>query len=345
MKRDFRDKLIGLNRDTFDENPERENEVDSNNQYELQIQKRNVMKKLKENLRLIENGEIFEHECKHSWDVSIDSQGNYIAKDIHGNISDLTIGDILTDFRWDLGYILDPETVPNIVRKKYALELAKYRILNYANDQILDEYSGTDDDYAETFKIVKEKIESNNLALGHIAEVFVSNYLKKLSINEKIPINVIDVDIFEDIVDKIDFIFSIKDHYHGVDVEIEENGSKSVAVQFTLKSKKKQVLNKRKIFEDALFDRGLIGDIVIDDGIVLFLHERYVRRAIRRWQHRYLSDKSQVPLPGGPERYFKDSGQRDLLHRLLDDFLGEDYIEEVCKSLGLEKNRKSVKKY
>lgn len=294
------------------------------------------MLELKDQIRAIERNESFNPNTPHLWRVQGDSSGIYLAQDEHGNTQEISKGDILTDFSWGIGYILDPDTTPRLLRKEYAIALARYEILQLTNRQILMEESRGIGPGSASFAAIREHHEAGSWDLGHQAEVFVTNYLKKIVIDHNIPLEILDVDVFEDVEDKIDFIVQTKQYTRGVGVEIDaSDNAPAFAVQFTLMDRKNQVLNKQEIMRNALFERGIRGDVRIDDAVLLYLNERYVRRAIGKWKHKRLSPNSSSPPPGGPETLFESRGQKELLHRLLDSILGVEYVDELCMKLGV----------
>ena len=312
----------------------------------LQQKKAKEMLRLKEQIKEVERNERTEHGLPYSWRTKMNPDGTFIARYQDKEVS-ITLGDMLTDMSWGIGYDLDPETVPYPVRKEYVIELAKWRIRQLLDRQILHDESSRETESQQTFLAIQRRFEEGEWDLGHVAETMIKNYLKKLSIDRRLPVEVVDVDLFEDVIDKIDFILQVKNGHRGVDVEVEveEEIGDNVAVQFTLKERKQQVLNKRKILQDRLFGQGAEGEVRIDDAVVLFLHERYVRRALKHWREQFNQDDSNFPMPGGPESHLENRGQVEVLHRLFDDLLGESEVESICEDLGLERLSKPVKKY
>ena len=312
--------------------------------------KKRVMTELHDRIKMVENNVEVIPDLKYLWKV-IYNNGTYIAQDELGHEVEVTLGDIMTDASWNIGYALDPETVPRTVRKDYVIERAKNKLSEFLDAQILHTEKNKENNYQESFKAIAERHENMevvyDLDQGHLGEIFVKNYLRKLAIDGILPIEINGADVFEDVVDKIDFFVRIKKHIRGVEIEStseDSENSEDIAVQFTLMSRKTQVLNKRKIMTDAIFDRGLLGDANVDDVALLYLHERYIRRAIGKWKYKRLSEDSSSPIPGGPEKLFEDRGQREVLHRLFDDLLGEEYIDGICVTLNLENMRKPVEK-
>ncbi len=96
------------------------------------------------------------------------------------------------------------------------------------------------------------------------------------------------------------------------------------------------MLKKHKIIADH-FETGLIGDEKIDSIALLYLGEQYIRRAIGKWVH--------TKAPGGPEQYLEDDGKRDILHRLLDQYLGEVRVTTICTDLGIQAGKRPVKNW
>ncbi|MFA6131401.1 MAG: hypothetical protein WC730_04045 [Patescibacteria group bacterium] len=315
---------------------------------EIQAKKQDIMRLLKERCHATEQNQEWNPELRYTWRVKITEDGTLIAFDDQGNETPITLGDIITDATWGIGYIL-PGVLPSITRKLYALELAKQQLLELTNEQIfLEELHQKEAIHPSLEAVAKRRADSKDILswdIGHIAEQFIRNYLKKISINRLLPIEIIDVDIFEDVFDKIDFIMRLRTQAFTVDIESAERPSQDIAVQFTLKDEKQQVLKKRQIMEEALFESGPIGDIRIDGAILIYLNERYIRRAIGRWKSERLSPSSRSPIPGGPERHFEGRGQRELLHRLLDNAFGDAKVEDILKNIGVEPMHYKMTKY
>ena len=315
----------------------KEGEVHSETQEkirELQQKKAEVMNVLRTRFRAIENGSTFQPDTEHIWNVRC-VDGVFIAREHTGAETEITAGDIMTDFTWGVGYVLDPHSVPYNIQKQYAVALAKHRVLHLADEQILfHESEHGDEKSKKTFRILQERKEHDDWALGHVAERFIVNFLKKLSINLDVDFDIQEVDVFEDVVDKIDFVLRVKNWTRGVDIET-QNGGKDVAVQITLKNTKDQVYLKHQIMHEAIFERGLQGDIQLDDAILLYIDEKYIRQAFGKWRHKRLTPTSISPPPGGPELLMNKRGQEELLHRLLANIYSPEAIQKLCEHIGV----------
>lgn len=303
----------------------------------LQIEKRHLENRLKETYALMERGEVFVPEAEYL--VEVGFVDGVFFEVVGEKKTIISRGQILTGIEWGIGYVLDPVSVPLELRKEYAASITKRKILELLNKQIIHAEKEQSETFGKSFLAVEKRLENARSEIdwdiGHLAERLVLSYLRRLSLDGILPIEVEEVDVFEDVVDKIDLVIDINgmDQKHGYEVE---TGSARLGIQVTLKNTKDQVLKKRDIVNEVFLSRGFLGDIKIDDIRVLYLNEKYIDKALKKWRRKKDTNGRRVPF--APDFYLEEGGQKELLHRLFDDLLGVESVMLIGKKLGFKKD-------
>ncbi len=201
---------------------------------EIQIIKQEWVDWLKKSLEAIKQNEVIEIREPHMYQVTVNEAGAFIAQSASEKEYTLTLGDLYTDEAWGIGYQLSTK-VPKYIRKQYVLEYARRKISQLLDKQILIEETQNQEHPKESFLALKERFEKAKNVLdldrGHQAEVMIVNFLSKLSLNGHLESKIIPADIYEDVVDKLDFIIQFPESNLGVDVRTQNR----VGVQVTLK--------------------------------------------------------------------------------------------------------------
>ncbi|MDD3150829.1 MAG: hypothetical protein PHV68_08335 [Candidatus Gastranaerophilales bacterium] len=318
-------KLIESRSEYFLNTPEKQTEI-----YEIQEKKLEIMKGLRENLRKIDNNELVEIEEVEGRNVrNVKKEGDfYFVDDIR-----VTLGTIFTDYDWGNDYNLDPLTVPRDVRKRYIVERTSSLIGELLDEQIaINEHSSgfTDEGKKQAYgtRLPENKKESLERG-GFVAEKLVKTILKKLEIDHEAEFDVKDVDFFEDVEYKIDFIVETKNRLRGVDVE---SDSKSTGIQFTINTNKDVGEKKGKQTEMSKQKMSLTLEKKVDDLVLVIIPLRHLMARYKDWVN------AGMP-PGGPEADNFDMKKR-IIRGVLRELISSEKIEEYCKKLNKKETPK-----
>jgi len=133
-------------------------------------------------------------------------------------------GDILTDGDWGLMYYLDSQTMPRMAQKKFFVESAKRELRNLLDEQLseqdLDSFKipgqprGSLRGIVGSRKMVNKSggfnLEKRPEYVGFVAEVIVKNLFQQLRFDGVLDVRVVEGDVYQDAVEKIDFIIHTK---------------------------------------------------------------------------------------------------------------------------------------
>jgi hypothetical protein len=234
----------------------------------------------------------------------------------------LTLGELMTDGDWGVRYALDPKTVPRNIRKRYAIEDAKRELQDRLDTQIAIQESRstrTHEFKQKAYEAILEKRTEGTdmLQSGLVAERMVKNLLKKISIDLGADFKIVDVDVYQDVENKIDFVVRRTQAERGVDVQADDA---HVGIQFTINPtrhaqhhKEKQIAKAKQNLQpgDRVKDIVLVA-IPLDDVL-----ERY-----GAWKKRR--------TPGGPDALWDAETKRKILRGVLHGFIPDEEIERTC---------------
>lgn len=286
----------------------------------LQEEKQRLMTELRKKLESARQGEIVEFEGKMKINVGYRDNGFYYI-DQKGEEVTLTEGELLTGGTWGISYQIAPEA-PLAFRKEYILSEMRRKISYLLDLQIATAEAevNADESNRRSFAAVRERLEKSPDILqwdqGHIAEAMLQNMIVKWVRDQGLPVELIPVDLYEDVEDKIDFIVR-KRLSRGVRVESEEEGVKGI--QFTLMHRKDAMEKKRELTATR-FKNGLSGDVEVDDILVTNMHPSYVKRAVNGWK------KSKNP--GGPDSKLEKGAKVDVFIKIFDGLLSEEELAD-----------------
>ena len=122
-----------------------------------------------------------------------------------------------------------------------------------------------DDKQKESFSAVKHR-QNHEMELlaqdqGFVAEEMALNLMKKLAIDHGLPIKIIEADVYDDVVNKVDYVIQRMDHKRGVEVKVtNKDNPERIGIQFTLMFRKDSMLGKRNTVSEAL-KRGISGEL------------------------------------------------------------------------------------
>lgn len=236
-----------------------------------------------------------------------------------GESEPLTKGELLTDGLWGLSYNLPP-SAPRTLQKEYVLSRAQQNIAHLYDKQIaiseshneLEHGTGRDnvyDQYVENFD--KEMLSS-----GLIAEQMVKSFLMKMMIDHNMPYTIEDVDVYEDVYHKIDFIIHATKKSRGVAVE----ESDAIGIQFTTDTREKTVAKKEKQITQAKRDLEFEPSIELDDVVLVKISLDNTRKIYDHWSN------TKHKAAGGPDKLWSDDVKQKILQGVLSGLVSEDDI-------------------
>ncbi len=304
---------------------------------DIQRRKQELMLELRQQLREIDNPEREWKPREGERPVEY-RDGEYIWKQEveDGTIETrLTLGDMVTDMAWGLSYSLDPATVPRRAHKMMAIERTKGELMDLLNRQITEEEGARMDKTEERrqmFRMIsgellegREKLmspEIQKMNEGHVAEVMVENFFKKLQLDLGVEIAVQMGDLMQDMVQKIDFVVSRSRHRRGVGVETTD--TKNLGVQFTLRADAHGIGKKQSQIKRAkkkLVEKDRIDDIVLVSVPIVGITKQY-----KAWF------KAGRP-PGGPEQYWPEEVKEYVFKGVLDGVFEQDELDRMWAEL------------
>ena len=198
----------------------------------LQAKKMEIMADFKEKRENINNAEFWKEKESQAGArlIKMDEEGRYIWAKGDETTEEVSLGEVMTDGEWqsDQSIVLDSETVPYNVRKRFLLEDSRIQLRELLDQQIvMSEISNPDahwmkrEAYQHSMMDDLEGVERP----GIIAEKMVRLFLTKLAYDFQgaVKFEVIPPDIHEDVDEKLDFIIVCKPvlkwHKRGVQVD------------------------------------------------------------------------------------------------------------------------------
>lgn len=271
----------------------------------------------------------------------------------------ITAGEILTDEAWgDLSYSL-AEDVPRDIKRKFLVSSAKRALRDILNEQYLKIGSrnldtlltgSQNEDDKNKKNILKgilknpsenqsfimphrnEKFNSRSFASssGFIAETLVETYLEQTIVDHNLSVSVVEVDVYEDEIDKADFLLRVPEWLRGVTVKSSPL-VKNIGIQLTTDKrmkghKEQQLAEVRKKIKDKKME----SSFDLDDAVLVILPLRIGPALYDAW-------KKQGKSPGGPAKLLtadtKEEIFRGVLQKMLDEKTVNDLWEKVAATL------------
>ncbi len=299
--------------------------------YRLQRGKQEIMLRLKEDLKNIDDPEYVPEKLKGQIDVEFRDGNFYVLE--NDNKIQITKGEILTDLQWELDYYLNPATVPRNIRKRYLIEKYKKELFGKLNNQLVVNKSSIGAPLVNRkmlsdillYKEIMHKFQVNQI-LGTTAEIIVTNFFKKLNYDHGLDIEIVDTDVEQDADSKIDFIIKRLLHERGVDVQVDNDiGYEQIGIQLTTS---KQAVGKKR--------RQILGNIEnivntekLSDIIVVLVNSRLIKYEFIKWisgDHRY----------GGPDKNLPAKIKQKIFNAVLKDIFTSDEIKDRWIKMGYE---------
>lgn len=290
----------------------------------IQQKKAAIMDRLHERFRAIDDPSSASESSPDALPVDVTEEGTLLATLPNGSESPVSLGELLTDHEWGISYKLD-RAVPRDVQKQYATQCAKGELRELLDEQIrLEEEGRTSrrrNGYASGNFFTMLKDREVEQKAGLIAEKLVRTYLKKLAIDHNLPYTIIEADLYQDTIEKIDFIVRHLDRGRGVGVDAT---SLDTGVQFTLRTDAQTRIEKERAVE-SVRDRWTD----VDDVLVVQASLGDVTHAYQSWK--------QNKRPGGPTRAWHKRTRHLIVTKVLQDMLPEEEYQQVVEALQYEK--------
>lgn len=278
---------------------------------ELQRRKRDLMELMKENRAAISKGEMVSFE-KGARMVGQDSNGNFFIFGKKGAKMKVSFGDIMRSSTWGTNFKLN-DSVDKSAKKKFVLMETKKRLFDLYNKQLaligantsVNRGGGMDDAYEAIMNRQDNDLE--NIQSGILAEKMVESFFTKISFDyPEIPFSFESVDIYDDVEDKIDFVFKIKSHSRGMSVETED--FRDIGVQLTMN--KKALASKKAQIDRIKRDHKLN----VDDIVLVALPIRNIQEALQEWKNLPKNEK----LSKAPEDFLSEGMQEAMFKSILE---------------------------
>lgn len=310
------------------------------------LEKRGRMELLHNQLRAIDSGEpVFPPESIAErrpvfWDE--DAQTFYVVE--NDKRRNLGIGDIVSDYAWEIKYFADDKLPPKIKRllqKRIVVNEAHREIEHIYNKELSKSY-GISRRIGDIMSIadIEANMKSDPRSIpglnGIIAERAILEFLNRVSIkNPELGFIVERSSVLEDAGLKYDFKIRIKQKLRGVAVEGEElrraqyvKEKRRVGIQFTIGKhveRKQLQVNEAKLALAKLPKEFLRKGVM--DIVLLRLKLEEMKKCFNVWL------KNGRPS-GGPEQYISTAKKREVLECISKNFipLTEEQIEKAISS-------------
>ncbi|MBU0613687.1 hypothetical protein KJ766_00160 [Patescibacteria group bacterium] len=299
--------------------------------FEIQRKKQLIMKKLREDIRNLDDIE-YREELRPGARFVYKKDGVLFARYESGDQDDstnatelieepITFGELMTDGVWGIDYQIDPETVDRMTRKQYLVQSAKFDLLYFLDSQIILEEieSCPDSGKREAYESVAASRESGIVEQGILAEKMVQNFLVKLQYDLDADFTILTADIYQDVSQKIDFIIQRSSRNRGVKAVEEER----VGIQFTTDDRPGTKHRKQKQITRVLEN---LDEVEIDDLVLVSVPLRETRQYFDRW----ICDGRQA---GGPDKLWSLQIKNQILRGLLSRFFTEEEIDELSRRI------------
>ena len=291
--------------------------------FDLQKRKQEIVNRMKQRIRSIDNSEERE-EAKTEAVVVTYRDGEYFAATERGEEM-ITLGELITDGVWGVNYSIDQETFPRQSQKRFFLEQARSEIQLLLDQQIVVHESSSQDTtqgYRDLYPMIMEREMSGDWMkkMGFVAEKMLQNFLIKLQVDNGLDIKVVKADIQQDVEDTIDFVIKKKSHVRAVDVSESKEVNDAIGIQFTLKSGKSAKRWKEGKAAEALEAHPEIKES-IDDIIVVSIKSSNFFEVWNEWK-----DKG-MPA-GGPDKLWDSQMKNIVFTRMLKGMFSADEMKD-----------------
>lgn len=274
----------------------------------LQREKREIFASLKDELACLDKPECELPVREGDRSVQYDAEeGVVLYEDDHGWGHAASLGQMFADLEWGVTYAVRTDTFERRTVKRYLIERAKHQLRLVLDEQIVASESGS----AVTSD--RKKIAYRNTRLsrgmgiehepwGVVAEREALTLLKRLTIDHALPFDVRDVNVYDDVKKKIDFVIRKRDGG--------AQRKSDIGVQYTISPAKGPEKRAK-----AVMGRALLKDEL--DDIVVVVHPDH---GIAYRRDRWIEDGRPS---GGPGVFMN----QDEVHRLFQDLMSSIFSQ------------------
>ena len=287
--------------------------------FDIQKTKQEVMNRLRERMACLDDPDCEPDHAKGSRSVEFDEG----SKEFIHQGEPVSFSEIVTDLEWGIDYDLGKNDKARLATRKYYLEQAKDNLRDLLDQQITRSEVGSRDVHVwkkEAYQHHEEDRESgvDLKKSGIIAEKMVKNILKKASLDDdRLPFEVLDADIYQDVEEKIDFVIRHKERTRGVNVDAKDE-VRDIAIQFSINpnaefKKRKQVRRAKR----QLMNRG-----DMDDLVLVVLPINFVQDLRRQWE------RDGRPA-GGPDKLMNQAQAKELFRGVMKDVMPKKELNDT----------------
>ncbi|MDD5711054.1 MAG: hypothetical protein PHV43_03080 [Candidatus Colwellbacteria bacterium] len=308
--------------------------------YDLQKRKTGVLDKLRKEFECISDLDCQPEQIEGGRPVLYDeARGTLFVEMDDGKRIELSLGCLLTDGDWGVEYHLDPATVPQEIRERYASARAQRQIDQITDKQILINEIGshrTRSELKDTYRRIDKSDplgldydpETGRVSGGLVAEHMAKNFLKVLSIDGLVDFRIDEVDVYEDVALQIDFVLSRRGHNRGVGLEPDE-AMTEVGIQFTIRSGADKKLARKRLglerVKEGLKEETPEKDLIrLDDCILVSVPIEGAADSFRSWVE-------EGRRPGGPT--LNAEARKQIFEAVLAGMMSEQEIDELWEKI------------
>lgn len=303
-----------------------------------QVEKQTIMTNLKADLARLDAGGFDEAGFTESdFDVEVGDgfslrtaafsaeTGRFAYEDDHRVDQSATMGEVLADLDWDIAYNFSSGAKRREV-KKYLVEKAKKELRALLDEQIIDSELGKGEEKVHdgprfVYSAIRERRKEGIESQGFWSEKIVRNFLRILEEDYGFPIKLEEADVYQDVIQKIDFIIRHKAVDRNLGVGVEDGQGLDIAIQFStdLEAKKK----KEEQVERANDNIKRFGSDIDEIALVIFPHIM-ARKLKNAWE------KAGRPA-GGPINFMASETKERLFKELLKNTFSTEQLENYWR--------------
>jgi hypothetical protein len=298
--------------------------------FELQKRKQALMREMKDILKVIDGKEedyVFSPEEKNRI-VKYDEKNNLFLIGDGDSQERATLGEVLHDGDFGVSYAMDysDSSLPRHARKKFVVESVKRELQKLLDQQILTEEIARpdNDDVRRSYEsFLRPERETQG---GVLAEAVVGYFLKRLQVDGGVPFSFETADVHQDVAQKIDFVLKRPQQGRGVKADVNE--ASVIGVQFTMKTKVKDVDYKQDQIKRAKKDE----EIRVDDIVLVSMPIEHIQTIFYQWEER---KRDTGKTAGGPVSFLLPEEKEYIVRGLFDGFFDQEEIESLLDSMSV----------
>ncbi len=290
----------------------------------LKAFKEQIADELQEELHIITEGKgILRGRGTINRDALYDAKHDSFFVNCDGKLGTATLGDMIADISLGCEYTFSLDTTPAPTAKQYVLARAKTKMNQLYNRQVAlqeKEMSEKRGDVAryEKFRKSLEQLDAQEqgteVQAGKQFEQDAIHLLKQIQFDiPELGIEVEEVNVVQDMDEKIDFIVKVHEYHRGVQVEEDKRtlGDESVfGIQFTLRWKEEDLKMKQNKIDRAL-KKGIhtqVDDVLL---VTVPISCPHVKKIHEQWH------REGCP-PGGPVKLYSERVRMEILEKIVD---------------------------